>query len=154
MPFFGVLLLPMPFYVLPTNIMSLPQLLLPHSLLYYALVPSAAFSCPAHMKHTTDRVMLTRCWLSKPNRASLSRLPFISITLLEDKAMALAGDFCNQIPSSFCCTSQQGKHLSHGGQCAVTVRNEVYCIPFSVMRRKFLVQKRVWWKQLVAYFLA
>lgn len=152
MPFFEILLLLMPFYFLPTNIKSLPQLLLPHSLLYYAIVCSAALPYPAHMKHKTDKVLLTGWWLTKPNRASVSGLPFKTITLLEDKAMTLAGDFCNQISSSFCCTSQQSKHLSHWGQCAVTVRYEVHCMPFSVMRKKFLVQKRVGWKQLGAYF--
>lgn len=96
MPFFEILILPTLFYFLPTNIMSLPQLLLPHSLLYYAIESSAAFPCPVHMRHTTDNVVLTRWWLPNPNRASLSRLPLKTITLREDKLWHWLGIFATR----------------------------------------------------------
>lgn len=84
-------------------------------MLLHLLLP---FSCPVYIKCRTDKVMLNGSWWSKPNRTPLLRVPFKAFTVLEDKAVALDGDFCNQVPSSFCCPRQQGKHLCHRGQHA------------------------------------
>lgn len=101
-PFSEILLLHRPLCFFPTNRVSPSQLVSPHSLSHYcAVVSSAVFPRPAHRRCSTDRVVLTGKGLSKPVGASLSRPPFKATDLLNDKAVALAGDFCNQVPSSF-----------------------------------------------------
>ena len=58
---FENLLLSMPLYFLPTNMMPLPQLLLPHHFLYYAIVFSTAF--PLSISHETHYWQSRADWM-------------------------------------------------------------------------------------------
>lgn len=93
------------------------------------------FPCPVYNRCRTDKVKLNGSWWSKSNRAFLLTVPFKPFTVLEDKAVALDGDFCNQVPSSFCCPSWRGKHFCHRGQHELTWRCKMHYMQCPVISK-------------------
>lgn len=76
-PFFGMLLLPRPFYFLPINIMALKRTLLLTTVCsaLKPLCPLLSFPCPAHIRHVNDKIVLTGSGLSKLFQDCLSKPP-------------------------------------------------------------------------------